>query len=133
MFFACKIYNSELHRRREEGSVGGFGFSAGGAKEIEVCMEGLGWDSIMKHVVNAGEYDAAVMFKDGKIAHEQMLVAIFLHENADYVYLAKRLLDKGRMYVVLPRMISDRDPTTEEKLSCRAKRSEVEAFLRDNL
>lgn len=133
MFFACKMYNTKLNHRRGEASVGGFGFTAGGAKEIEVSMEGLGRDSIMKHVVNAGEFDAAVMFKDGKVAHDRMLVAIFLRENDHYVYLVKRFLDKGRMYVVLPKMLSDRDPTTEEKLSCRAKRPEVEAFIHDNL
>lgn len=129
MFYACKLYDIQAYRQWIEALASAGGISARGAKEAEMSMVNHGMDYIMEHVVKAGKYDPVVMFKGGKVVHDQMLMAVFLRENDYLVYLGKRLLDKGKMYIVLPKMLSDRDPSTEKKLSCRVELPEVKTFL----
>lgn len=132
MYYACKRYNNKKHRRRNEGEIGAEGAHVAGAREDETEMEHSGIDDIMKYDVNAGTYRTVKMFKDGMLVHKQLTFGVFLRENSVLVYLRKELLDKGSMYVVLPKMVSDRNNLTGKRLDKDVELPNVMKFLMNN-
>lgn len=137
VYYACKKGDIVTHGERNEGGAGGMGFQVTAAMERSMSIVNHGIDhDVMKHEVESGTYQTVEMFKDGKAVHQQMLFAVFLRKAPYLIFLEKRLLSKGKMHVVLPKMVArwrdGEEPTAEEKLDSDATLTMVKIFLREH-
>lgn len=137
MYYACKKGYIVTHGERREGEWGGMGARLVAGYEHITSFENHGIDhNVMKHEVESKTYQTVEMFKDGKAVHDQMMFAVFLRKAPNLIFLEKRLLSKGKMYVVLPKMIAKwrdgEEPTADKLLDSKATLTMVKTFLQEH-
>lgn len=137
VYFRRKKCDIVKYGQTNEGEVGVMGSQLGGGTGHNISMANHDENLPIKQKVKSGQYVTVEVFKDGRVVHDQMEFGVFLPKATYLIFLEKRLLSKGKMYVVLPKMVTKwrdgEEPTDEDRLNLPLTSTKVGDFLRKHV
>lgn len=138
VYYTRQTCNIVDYGRTTEVAVGGGGFQAGGGTGHNVSVMNHDENNAIRHKVKNGQYVTVEIYKDAKAVHDQMEFGVFFPKGTYLIFLEKKRISKGKMYVVLPNMTTEwrdgaAEPAERDKLDLHATSREAGDFLRDHV
>lgn len=149
MFYVCKLEDTTSTDRRRALGVGAPYTDLSAEVQDTVSITDRGTHTVDYHV-KAGTFLTAEMPRGGNWVQEQILIGVFMVKNLpkqspperrtfwfgsgqsrrSQYFLWKAHLSKGKMFVVMPEMISDwKNRPTKKKIDCDADISTIREFI----